>query len=91
MPSHRSHYEDPNLAAAWTPGSLPRARLYLLEGRTHVVAQQSPAEQQLLECGAFPVADLTFEAPVPRRLDAVVHAMDVRDAATHYTRLSIRN
>jgi hypothetical protein len=55
------------------------------------VAQQSPAEQQLLECGAFPVADLTFEAPVPRRLDAVVHAMDVRDAATHYTRLSIRN
>jgi hypothetical protein len=26
------------------------------------------------------VADLTFDAPVPRRLDAVVHAMDVRDA-----------
>jgi hypothetical protein len=91
MPSHRSYYEDPNLAVAWAPGGLPRARLYLLEGSVHVVAQQSPAEQQLVEHGAFPVADLTFEAPTPRKVDATVHAADVHEAAKHYSRLSIHN
>ncbi len=91
MPSHRSHYEDPNLAVAWVPGSLPRARLYLLDGRVHVVARQSPAEQQLMEHGAFPIADLTFEAPARRRTEATVQAVDVREATAHYHRLSVGN
>lgn len=91
MQSQRSHYEDPHLAVAWAPGGLPRARMYLLEGRTHVVAQQSPAEQQLVERGAFPVADLTFDAPVQQGPGATVRPIDVRAVASQISRVSIRN
>ena len=92
-PAHRSHYEDPNLAVAWAPGGLPRACMYWLEGRTHVVAQQSPAERLLQERGAFPVAILSFDEPAREHVaaDSTIRTLPARDAAERYGRVSGRN
>lgn len=68
MPLHRTQHVDPTADIAWAPGEFPEATLYLLDGRTHLVARHSLAERRLQERGAFPVAVLTFDHPVTRRL-----------------------
>lgn len=91
MQSHPWHYEEPTIA--WRPGGLPRAGVYLLDGRTHVVAQRSPAERDLLERGAFPVAVLSFdgspaERPIP---DGDIRAIGVREAVERFGHGAARN
>lgn len=55
-----SPYEFPIPGPAWTRGTGMVAGVFLLEGRCHVVAQESPAERDLLERGALQVAILHF-------------------------------
>lgn len=64
MQSHRQHHVDPTADVAWAPGGFPSAYLYLLDGKTHLVARHSVAEQRLRDRGAFPAAVLTFHRPV---------------------------
>src|SRR5947208_69359 len=55
-------YEDVAPDVVRTPGSLPRAGIYLLAGGCHVAAHGSRAEQRLLHDGALLVAHLRFDA-----------------------------
>ena len=97
MQSHRTHHIDPAADIAWTPGGTPTAYLYLLDGRTHVVAHRSLAEQRLLERGAFPVAMLSFEPPVagPRTTETDsetrVDPLKPADAVSRFERWTARN
>ncbi|HWK88911.1 MAG TPA: hypothetical protein VNP72_02925 [Longimicrobium sp.] len=61
-----SHYEDRTRSVAWRRGSLPPAGLYLVDGRLHMAARESVAEQRLLAGGALLVANARFDgAQVP--------------------------
>jgi hypothetical protein len=55
-------YEDVAPDVVRTPGSLPRAGIFLLDGGYHVAAHGSRAERRLLEDGALLVAHLRFDA-----------------------------
>lgn len=55
-----SPYEFPIPGPAWTRGTGMVAGVFLLEGRCHVAAEESPAERDLLERGALRVAILHF-------------------------------
>ena len=93
MPSHRTHHIDPAADIAWTPGGAPTAYLYLLDGRTHVVAHRSSAEQRLLDRGAFPVAVLSFERPsVPEPVnDVTIRSLGPPEVVSRFERWAARN
>jgi hypothetical protein len=54
-------YEDVAPDVERTPGSLPRAGIFLLNGACHVAAHGSRAERRLLDGGALLVAHLHFD------------------------------
>lgn len=69
---------------AWVDGTLPRAGIYLLDGRCQVAALGSAAEDRLLARGALAIATVTFDgsggegpAPVGPRF----HSLRGRSAA----------
>lgn len=65
MRSKRPQYELPIAGSAWTRGAGHPAGIYFLEGRCHVAAWSSAAEQDLVARGALRIADLHFD-PDPR-------------------------
>jgi hypothetical protein len=58
----RVGYEDVAPDVVRTPGSLPRAGIFLLDGGYHVAAHGSRAERRLIDDGALLVAHLRFDA-----------------------------
>ncbi len=64
-------YEIPIDGVAWTRGSGHPAGMFLLEGRCHLVALGSPAEELLVERGAIHFASVTFGPPAATPLRAV--------------------
>lgn len=61
----KAEYELPVEGVRWTRGAGHPAGLFLLDGRCHMVALGSPAEEVLVERGAIHFASVTFDRQAP--------------------------
>ncbi len=86
-------YELPVPGSAWATKVELGAGIYFLEGRTYVAGHSSPAEQRLLERGAFLLASLRFERELLEgsHPDCTVQPLDTRQAVMHFGGISWRN
>jgi hypothetical protein len=57
----KAEYELPVEGVRWTRGAGHPAGLFFLEGRCHLVALGSPAEEVLVERGAIHFASVRFD------------------------------
>ena len=62
MAVFRHPYEYPHLDVAWTRGGDPAAGIFLLAGRCHIAAYDSPAARALVDGGALHIAGVRFDA-----------------------------
>ena len=56
-----SHYEERRITPRWRQDAPPSAGIFLLDGRFHVAAYGSVAEQRVREDGGLLVASLVFD------------------------------
>jgi hypothetical protein len=70
MAVFRHPYEFPYLDVAWTRGGDPAAGIFLLAGRCHIAAYDSPAARALVDGGALHVAGVRFDAEPRERSHA---------------------
>lgn len=84
---HRSpKYVLPAPDIAWAPRVEAGAGVYLLAGRWHFAAAESPAERALLDAGALRIGTLRFDADPTERMHRghFVRTIGAREAATHF-------
>lgn len=56
-----SFYEERRMSVRWRQSTLPRAGIWLVDGRYEVVMYGTPAEAALRERGALHLASLVFD------------------------------
>ena len=77
----RHPYEFPYLDVAWTRGGDPAAGIFLLAGRCHMAAYDSPAARALVDNGALHIAGVRFDADPRERSHATRPVRRVRAEA----------
>ena len=88
MAFFRHPYEYPYLDVAWTRGGDPAAGIFLLAGRCHIAAYNSPAARALVDGGALHIAGIRFDADPRERSHTARSVRRVTAAAWLDTRFT---
>lgn len=81
MKRKKPQYEFPVAGVAWTKGAGTPAGVFFLDGRCHLVAESSPAQDELLAQGALHIATVRFDGPV---VETTFPGRPVRNLPAHF-------